>query len=329
MNLEFAKSYRNRSVLVTGASGFVGRWVCRLLSDAGANLWMVSRDPAKLEAVCREYQIVGQGVEADLFIPGEFSKVVNKCHPSITFNAAGYGIDPTERDAALRDRINSDLPGEIVRTLAFAPRDPTWHGQDLVHTGTAFEYGPLQGMIDESTVPQPSTPYGRSKLGAVKQVEQVCRDGTLRAILARLCTVYGPGEYAMRLLPTLLRAAADGVTIDLTEGKQKRDFTFVQDVAEGLLRLGTIDCAGCTTVNLCTGNLISVQHFIRTAQKALDLAPNQLRFGALPGRADEVHQGSLSTRHMQTLTGWVPNIDPPAGIARTRAFLDSPERGFS
>ena len=173
---------------------------------------------------------------ADLAVPGRVTEVVDRVRPAIVFNLAGYGVDPAEeRDDALSQRLNADLPGELCRALAGGRP-----ARRLVHVGSGIEYGSAGGDLDEETPARPATLYARSKMAGTREVTSLCPALGVHGLTARPFMVYGPGEQDGRLLPSLVRAAAagSGDVLDLTAGDQRRDFTYVEDVAEGLLRLG-------------------------------------------------------------------------------------------
>lgn len=312
-----ASPYRGQRVLVTGASGFIGRWVARGLARAGAEVWLAGRDAAALEAICARYAIRGTVCLADLAREGEFARLWREARPAVIFNLAGYGIDREEQDDALATELNTRLVSEILRTLA-ADDASQWAGLKFVHTGSAFEYGAVEGTVNEETPAAPVATYGRTKLAATQQVADAARQGT-RAAAARLFTVYGPGEHANRLLPSLLRAAQTGETLPMTGGKQQRDFTYVEEVAEGLLRLG-LQREAVGTVNLATGRLVSIREFAETAAELLGLREGQLQLGALPYRGDETQQGPTDVTKLKKLLFWKPALTVREGIKKTIEF---------
>ncbi len=309
--------------MVTGASGFVGRWVCRLLSSCATDLYLLTRNRRKLERICDVYAIDGKIIQADLGKPGEFARFYAQCLPDICFNCAGYGVASNERDPALMTRINSELAEEIAQCIADGKTHSNWPGQALVHTGSAFEYGLLQDEIDEHRRAEPNTLYAQTKLEGTQRVLACCATSGLKAVVARLSTVYGPGEAESRLLPSLLKAAFNGESVNLTAGIQERDFTWVGDAAEGLLRLGLLDTPNGKLINLATGRLSKVKEFVDTAAQVLQMDEGQLQRGSLPYRHNEVWQGPLNVKQMQQLTHWLPTTDLTDGISATRNFLIS------
>jgi nucleoside-diphosphate-sugar epimerase len=309
-------SYQGVPVAVLGASGFIGRWVARKLGEAGARPWVVVRDARAGRDVLEQCGIRGQVVEADLADDAAVADLYRRIRPSITFNLVGYGVDPSERDDRLAHRINADLPRVLCEAVASA-KDGAWPGQHLVHAGTAAEYGDAGGTLPENGPATPSTLYGISKLAGTRAVAESAAALGIRALAVRLFTVYGPGEHAGRLLPSLIEAGATGRPLDLTAGLQRRDFTYVEDVAEGLLRLGLTPNDDYQVVNLATGQLTTVRGFVETAAYILAIRPGNLRFGAIPTRSGEMEHDPVSFDRLRRLAAWTPPVTIAEGIRKS------------
>lgn len=321
MMSSWADAYRDRCVMVLGASGFIGRWVCGALLARGAQLVAVARSesaarralpggPAPSIATC---------VVADLSDEDAVHAAIRQVQPAVVFNLAGYGVDRAERDEGEAVRINAALPRWIVEAVASSGA-ADWPGARVVHAGSALEYGESRGDLREDSAPRPTTLYGRTKLAGTEALAAACRSSGVPGLTARLFTVYGPGEHAGRLLPTLLEARGSEAPIPLSEGRQARDFTYVEDVAEGLLRLGaTPGVQAGAVVNLASGRLTEVREFVRQAATVLGLAPARLAFGALPTRPEEMQHQPVANARLRALTGWVPATPIVEGVRRTVA----------
>ena len=314
-------AYRGVTVLVLGASGFIGRWVARELSKRGADLHLVVRDEKISRSMFAAYEIYGEVIEMDLRESGSSCELFGKVRPSITFNLAGYGVDSSERDQKITYQINSDLPKSICSAVA-KMTDTQWTGQDLVHAGSALEYGIAQGNLSEDTIPNPTTSYGQAKLSGTRELARCCEENGIKGVTARLFTVFGPGEHDGRLLPALLEAADLQDAVSLTSGVQERDFTYVEDVAEGLLRLGlTTEAKPGEVVNLATGQLTSVRNFAEAAAGILGISEDRMDFGAKPTRTEEMKHAPVSIERLRELTSWVPATTVEEGIGQTVRFL--------
>jgi len=301
--------WRVRAV-VLGASGFIGRWVARKLEETGAETYLVVRQTASAAD--------GQGAvfQADLAQPEAVADIFKRVRPAIVFNLAGYGVDPSERDADASEKINARLPLTICREAA-RWKDGGWPGQHVIHVGSALEYGEVSGDLREDGPAHPTTVYGQTKLQGTLHIAKCAKTLGLRAITARLFTVYGPGEHRGRLLPSLMEAAHARKPIDLTAGTQLRDFTYVEDAADGLLRLGLAEAKAGEVVNLATGRLTTVRLFAETAARVLEMPMENLKFGAIPTRAEEMRHDPVAVERFREITGTVPATGIEEGIRRT------------
>ena len=322
MEKAIEEQYRGVRALVLGASGFIGRWVARMLEQAGARSFLAVRDRLNANNLFSRYGIHGEIIEIDLIDSGSLGEAILDIKPSIIFNLAGYGVERTERDEETAYLINSRLPEKICESICLYT-DRQWRNRRLVHVGSALEYGIATGNLDESTEPIPTTLYGQSKLAGTRAVTTLSEREGIEAVTGRLFTVYGPGDHAGRLLPAHIETASTRRPLALTDGLQLRDFTYVEDVAEGLLRLGLTSGQPGQVVNLATGQLTPVSQFIDSAAQILRIPPGSLLIGALPTRVEEMNHDPVIIERLKKLTNWMPETSIQDGIRNTMAFLTS------
>lgn len=314
-----------QAILVLGASGFIGRWVSRLLCRNGTRPYLMVRDVESAERIFSSYEVNGEIINLDLQRFDSVGELISKIKPALIFNLAGYGVDRTERDEETAYRINADLIEVICQAMAGVGVS-TWPGRQIVHVGSALEYGEIGGNLAEDSPVNPTTLYGQSKLKGTNLLSDWSRKAGIKGLTARLFTVYGPGEHQGRLLPSLLKAAKDGRPLALTAGEQKRDFTYVEDVAEGLLRLAASDTQGGEVVNLATGRLTTVHNFIKTAASILNIPTHNLQFGVIPTRSEEMQHDPITIDRLRRLVGWAPATEIAEGIQRTNSFVNDLRR---
>lgn len=316
------RSFQSATIVVLGASGFIGRWVSRQLCRQGATPILVVRDVAAAKDVFAHYRINGEIIQADVQRFDSVTEIIGGFKPDVVFNLAGYGVDRSERDEETAYRINAHLVEAICKAMA-VHRNPDWTGQNIVHVGSALEYGELDGNLAEDSAPNPTTLYGQSKLMGTNLLTQFCRKLGVKGLTARLFTVYGPGEHEGRLLPSLLEAARNGASLPLTAGQQQRDFTFVEDVADILIELALVDAAPGEIVNLATGKQTSVRGFVEIAAEVLGIPKGSLNFGAIPTRNEEMQHDPVTIDRLQKLLGprlKTPQTNIAEGVRRTKDF---------
>jgi nucleoside-diphosphate-sugar epimerase len=298
-------------VLLLGASGFVGAWVGRALLAAGAELHLAGRSEAPADVA----RGAASRTRLDLLAGGALEDLVARLAPRWIFNLAGYGVDREERDESVAERTNVELPLRLLRSALALSRDER-AARRLVHAGTLAEYGVCEGELVEGAEGAPTTTYGRTKRAGSEALVRESRAHGLGSVVARLFMVYGPGEHAGRLVPSLWECARTRRPLPLTTGTQRRDFTYVEDAAEGLLRLGALPLSG-EVVNVATGRLHSVREFAETAASMLELPRDLLRFGAVPTPAGEPGHPPVSIAKLRALANWAPRVTIERGLART------------
>ena len=312
-------SLDGRRVVVLGATGFIGRWVARAMSQAGAQVWLAARDRRAAERVAADYDITGTIAEIDVTRSGDLAALLHDARPDVTCNLAGYGVDRREVDPQLAAAINLDLAAQLL-DLVPACADPRWPGLSLLHAGSALEYGVVEGDLAEDGPTCPTTMYGQTKLAATGLIEAAVTAGRIRAVTARLFTVYGPGEHDGRLLPSIASARTTTGDVAMTSGTQRRDFTHVADVAEGFVRCAVGSSPGWATVNLATGRLHTVREFVEEAADALGIARSRFSFGAVPHRTDDMAHLPVSVARVRQWLSWTPATTIAQGVAATDEF---------
>ncbi len=314
---DWRDAFRGCRAVVLGASGFIGRWTVRALVDCGARVVAVGRDRAAVAQALGEARTSADVVTHDMATVHP-RRWLAALEPDVVFNLIGYGVDRTERDPALARQLNHVLAAELAEAVA-SLGPSAWPHVRLVHTGSALEYGSTGGILREDSPSVVTSQYGETKLAGTHAIVEHSRVMGSRSVIARLFTVYGPGEHSGRLLPSILAAKASDTPVPLSDGLQQRDFTYVEDVAEGLLRLAVSPATPGTIVNLASGVMQSVRDFVITAAAVCEIPLEKLQFGVLPRREEEMRQSGVSVDRLLSLTGWRPSEDIARGVARALA----------
>ena len=318
---DLSAGYRGARALVLGASGFIGRWVARRLTSLRASLAVAVRDPDAFAVLARQWEIDGDVHVVDALDHTSVESVIQRAAPDVVFNLAGFGVDRSETDPALMWRINHELVRHAALATARIPGAASWSSRTrFVHAGSALEYGLIDGLATEGGATEPHTEYGRSKLAGTMALKELAEHTGLSALTARAFTVFGPGEHPTRLLPTIWQAARTGTEVRLTAGSQARDFSYVEDVAEGLLRLGLSSGAPGEAVNLASGRMTTVRVFAAMAARVAGIPDAQLQFGQEQVRPDEMRISGADVRRFRTRTGWSMPVDLEQALGKAAAF---------
>jgi UDP-glucose 4-epimerase len=303
-------------LLVTGGAGFIGSNLCRLALESGVGPVRVLDDLSTGSAA----NLAGLEVE---FIPGSI------LNPAALL-AACAGVEAIVHLAAV-----PSVPRSIV--------DP-WTSHEANATGTvrlleaARKYGVGQVVVassssvygarsqaprTEDAVTRPLSPYAASKLATEAYALAYQSSYGLAVLAVRLFNVYGPGQAAdhpyAAVIPRFLDAALAGAPVEIYgDGRQTRDFTFVESVTRVLLDAVVRRVAAPDPVNLAFGTSTSVLDLVDTLRVVLD-RPIEVRHG--PARVGEVaHSRADSTRLRELFpaASATPLVD---GLAQTAAWF--------
>lgn len=303
-------------ILITGASGFIGRWlVRRLVSEPEMDVVAAIRaeGPDRLEGAPTLRL-------EDFTDPRAISAAVERTQPNVIINLAAYGVSPDKRDPAAMFTVNAASPVWMMQAAAAC-------GAAVVGAGSQSEYRIDAGTsvpVSENDPIGPDALYGASKAACWLGASAAARQLGGVYVHLRLFNVFGPGEAAHRLLPVLVRAARTGETAALSDGLQVRDFVYVEDVVEALaaaVRLaGRADPGFTEAVNICTGRAVSVRSFAETASEAFGMDRGKLAFGATARRPDDLPYVVGSPAKAEAMLNWAPRHTLEDGLARTAEF---------
>ena len=305
--------------LVGGGGGFVGSALVAALAAGGHDVSVMTAGERALPLPVRTLRLAR-------WHPGCVLEAEPAPRYDWIFNAAAYGVDPSQTDATAAHLANAELP------LAFVDLAHRAGAQALVHVGSCFEYAEpaVRRPLRESDPLETAKIYNASKVSGSLAVVEAAGQTGVNAIVARLFGVYGAGERPWRLLPSIHDRLARGLPVPLSEGSQVRDYLYIDDAAAGLIALAaSISEAprAPSIVNLCSGAGVTVRRFAETLADALGAPHELLQFGAIPMRPREIAYLVGDIDRLNSLTPWRPAYTLERGIATAADELSAKFRG--
>jgi dTDP-glucose 4,6-dehydratase len=316
-------NWQGKSVLVTGAGGFIGSHLAERLAQEGARVRAFVRynsrhDQGLLSLLPRELLASLDVVSGDLRDADAVHKAVSGAE--VVFHLGALIAIP----------YSYLHPREVIETNVLGTLNVLTAARDLgtprvVHTSSSEVYGTARYVpIDESHPLQGQSPYSASKIGADKIAESFYRSFQVPVATIRPFNTYGPRQSARAVIPTIVVQALAGKEIRLGALDPVRDFTFVDDTVEGFLRVGWHEQAVGAEINIGSGECISIRDL---AAKILSMVGRELPVvdeqRRLRPRDSEVMQLHASAAKAHRLIGWEARVTLEEGLRRTIDWIGS------
>ena len=301
-------------ILVTGADGFIGSHVVETLVKSGHDVrafvlynsfnswgWL-----DESEKTIRDSIDIFAG---DIRDPHGVDKAVEK--QEVILNLAALIAIPYSYHSP-DTYIDTNIKGTL-NILQAARR----HGvKRVVQTSTSEVYGTAQYIpIDEAHPLHPQSPYAATKVGADQLALSFHASFDVPVGILRPFNTYGPRQSARAVIPTIISQLANKSKVKLGSLSPTRDFSFVQDTANGFLAAAQSDAIVGQTINLGSGFEISIKETAETIAKLmntkLELVDDEQRVRPENSEVERLH---ASIEKAKTLLGWQPELEGLAGF---------------
>jgi len=292
-------------ILVTGSSGFLGSWICRVLSEEYEVLALV-RDTSNLSKLSDLQNLTIIQLKAS-----DWVDFILESAPDVLILNHWSGVSNENRNDA-KQFANVDS----IRNLAKAALNGGV--KTIIGVGSQAELGPIDSRISENAVDNPTSIYGQAKVSARLQLDHMTQCLDSRFVWMRIFSTYGPLDDGSWLIPNIVDALKENSSVSLTKGEQQWSYLHAYDLALAFRTvIANIGISGI--VNVGNPETISIYEVASIIGEILDKR-QLLKFGELDYRPDQVMRLQPLCEKL-TSAGWQPQIGFMDGIKQTIDWL--------
>ena len=300
---------KNKKVLITGATGFIGSNLVRKSLELNANIHIFTR------AVSNKWRIndvLGDVKEycVDLLDYEKLEKVILDIKPEIIFHTAVYGGYPSQCKG--KKIFETNLAGTINLINACRKID----FELIINTGSSSEYGLKNVPMRESDLLEPINDYGVSKASATLYCQAIAKRENRPITTLRLFSPYGYYEELSRLIPSTILSCLRNINPKVSASDSMRDFVFIEDVISAYIKVvENNDKAAGKIFNIAYGKHYSVGEVVSNIIKLTGVKLNP-EWGKVfnPRMEPKIWQADISMAI--ELLNWQPEYSLDRGLER-------------
>jgi len=311
-------SLNGKKVLITGATGFVGANLVRMVLKQGSDVYIITRkksDKWRIDDVLGEIAEYNTDFNIDLLDCDKLNRIIRRIRPDIIYHTATYGGRPGQKDAI--KIVQTNLVGTINLIKACQK-----FGFDLfVNTGSSSEYGIKERAMQEGDLLEPVNDYGISKSAATQYCRAVARNKGLPIVTLRLFSPYGSYEESTRLIPSVILSCLRGEKPKISSPYFVRDFVYIQDVLDAYAKLSDVPDLGGEVFNIGSGKQCTVGD---VANMIIELSGccMELEMGMPQGWPNEPKKWEADISKANDILGWMPKYSMEKGLAETIRWFE-------
>jgi UDP-glucose 4-epimerase len=286
-----------KRVLITGGAGFIGRALVSNCLKNGDQVTVVDNLCTGKAEHLAPFAGEIDFHEVDILDEARLRQVMSNARPEIVFHLAAHHYIPF-----CNEHPNETLRVNVEGTHVVLNEAAQQGAALAVVASTGALYPSRDTTLEEEISPEPQDIYGVSKHMAEQIARFIAGRSDMRCVTARLFNTYGPYETNPHLIPHIVESLHHAPELELGNILTKRDYIYVEDVAELLDLLARSAKNDYTVVNVGTGCEYSAEEIVRTIEELLGstieirVDPSRLR------PVDKLHQRA-DTRRLEALTG--------------------------
>ncbi len=262
---------KNKRILVTGGNGYLGRHLVERLKGEQADVYIIDKFG---EASAKSFIL-------DITDLKVVKEAITKIQPCIIFHLAA-SLNRERSFDRFEETNQVNFTG--TRNLLFALQNTEY--QHFIFTSTSEVYGSNVTPFVETQVPDAASPYSLTKVFAENFINTFSKTYDKGFTILRLFNFFGRNMSPKFFIPQMINTLRKHEKFEMTEGEQKRDFLYLDDVISAMI-FAARQPATNEIYNVCSGEAVSLKELVLEIKEKLN-SQSEIIFGALPYRENEV-----------------------------------------
>lgn len=302
-----------KNILVAGGAGFVGSTLVRCLLDKGANVWSFDD-----YSIGREYHLPQHpnlvALKGDACNLDEVIDLFEHAEFELVYHCIGDTYVPEAYDFPERFFARN-----LNTTLNFLKAAKSHSSLErMLYVSSTEVYGETnEEFSSEACNLLPSNTYAVSKLAADRLCYTYGIEHNVPVIIARIFNSYGPRATHEYIIPEIIRQLHNGPILELGNVDAERDFTFVEDTANGLIHLSCSNLPHGDVANIGSSRAISVRDLAALIGQIMGIDEIELKCDPARLRRNEVDRFCADSSKLRAATGWQPTVALEDGLRKT------------
>ena len=296
---------KKKTILIAGGTGFIGYHLAKKCIQKNWKVTSISKNKPKKKRYLKKVKYIIGDVSKSNFIKKTIVKNYN-----YVVNLSGY-VDHSSKISRKKIIFNSHYTGckNIVDVLLEKKIE------SFVQIGTGNEYGNSSSPQSEKIFCNPKTAYAKAKLLSTKYLINCFKEKNFPATILRIYQVYGPKQDQNRFIPNIIEGCRKNNNFPCSEGDQSRDFLFVSDAVDAIIKSLTIKKSNGNIINIGQGKAVKIKKIIILIKNIFKTG-NPI-FGAIKMRSDELKTIYPNIKKAKKILGWTPKVSLKNGIKKS------------
>ena len=305
-----------KKAIITGATGMIGIALIEYLIEKNVEVTAIIRENSnRLKYLPNNSKL--NILECNLDKLHKFK--LEKNDYDVFFHLAWDGTFGESRNDENKQKLNIEFTNDAVRLAKKCGC------KVFIGAGSQAEFGRVDGIINEKTIPNPETEYGKAKLQAGISSRILANELGVKHIWTRIFSVYGPNDGENTMIMSSIRDMINGVSPLYTKGEQNWDYLYCKDIAKALYLL-SINGIENKIYCIASGKMKKLYEYIEIIKKCID-SNIELKLGAKHYDEKQVMNLNVDISELINDVGFVPEFEFERGIKETIKWYKKKEIG--